>query len=433
MTLSTQSPPLVAVTTAQPQQPLVITAEIAQQLPEILGFSPETSALVAPWVQDQVMGVFGRFLNISIHGLTIFRAPSPWLYLGLMKNGARERLMTGRPSWRLAPAKAIEPFKLMAASAYHIPARYHAFWVPERDCWYVPYRIEPQVVQAVEAYRAKWNEHRETLIDSLSEHKAAGRAEVLKAAEEAYASLRAVESDVPAYSEFMDRVAAWFEEEFPAPQSVRDRLSIEMVDKKRPDENPTQHVIETVLGLKDQVEAETRAQTALADKAENEALVAARQAELLNIRADAERKMIEEMHRRRIEAETKLIERDARKHVQPILAAIANARETIGPVVADLLDSVRNGKELSAADVKRMRKIISAYELVSASEVALDEKVAALKQLAVQSKLSRNDRAIEQALEDIVALTSVEVARIKANAAQAWDAAFLFAGAMHGA
>jgi hypothetical protein len=420
----------VAVTVTQ--QPRVITAEIAKQLPEILGFSPETAVLVAPWVQDQVMGVFGRFLNISIHGLTIFRAPSPWLYLGLMKNGARERLMTGRPSWRLAPAKAIEPFKLMAASAYHIPARYHAFWVPERDCWYVPYRIEPQVVQAVEAYQAKWNEHREKLIETLGEHKTAGRAEVLKAAEEAHEALRAVESDVPAYSDFMDRVSAWFDDVFPTPQSVRDRLSIEMVDKKRPDENPSQHVIETVLGIKEQVEAEARTQSALADKAENEALVAARQVELLNIRTDAERKMVEEMHRRRIETETKLIERDARKHVQPILAAIANARETIGPVIADLLESVRNGKELSASDVKRMRRIITAYELVSASEVDLDEKVIALKQLAAQPKLSRNDRAIEQAMGDIVELTSVEVARIKANAAQIWDAAFVFAGATDG-
>src|SRR5574341_1087468 len=244
MTVSTESPPLVAVVTTD--QPKVITAEIARQLPEILGFSPKTAALVAPWVQDQVMGVFGRFLNISIHGLTIFRAPSPWLYLGLKQNGARERLMTGRPSWRLAPAKAIEPFKLMAASAYHIPARYHAFWVPERDCWYVPYRIEPHVVAAVGAYQSKWAEHRDKLIDQLPEHRACGRAEILKAAEEAHDSLRAIEVDVPARSEFIDRVAAWFEDVFPTPQSIRERLSIEMVDKKRPDENPSQHVIDTV-------------------------------------------------------------------------------------------------------------------------------------------------------------------------------------------
>lgn len=432
MTLTVASTPLAfqasPIPTLSQPRPASITGAIIDRLPDLLGFSDHQSALVSPWVQDQVLGVLGRFLTISVHGLTLFEVPSPWLYLGMKNEAVRTSMMKGRPKWRLADEKLMLPFRNLEQGARNLPRRYHAFWVEERDCWYVPFKVEAQLVEAFTAYQAKWVENRDKLLANLPEHKLAGLARLRRAAEEAYEALRA--SGIPDQNraQFTGQILDWYEQRFPTELAIRERLNIDLVDKKRPDEHPSQDIVERVLGLKDAVEAEARAATATAEKAETEAAAAAQQLELAQVRTHTERQMIEAMIQRRLESEKARIEHEAEKNVAPLLALIRNARETIGSDIASLLGVVREGKELSAASIKRLRKVISAYQLVSAGEVELDDKVAALEQIANQPRLSRSSTELKTLMEDIAAMTAVEVARLKDAQTQSWDGLFAMVG-----
>ena len=399
--------------------------EIIQRLGQALNFSEEHARLLRPWFADMTLATLGRYVTLHVHGLSLFEAQSPWSFVGVTEESVRAQLMKGKPRWYLADTKVMEPFRTLENALRRLPERYHCFWIEERSCWYVPYKVEVHLVQAVDILRAKWAEQVQKLIDDLPVIRQSAWVQVEQAANETYDT---VQDEIQlTRAEFINPVRLWFESNFPSAQVLREKLRIFMTDRFRPEANPNRNIVEAVLGIKANVDADAAQRLAAAhgQQLHNEQISLINEEkrltnEEIEERVTAERRAVEAMIARRLELEKETIEREAEINVAPQVAILRNARETIGVTISDLFSKLSSRDDLTAADIRRARKIISAYELVSGGEMSLDEKVAQLKGLVSENRAARSKVDLRRVMGEIAQMTATEVSRVQAMDTGAW-------------
>lgn len=398
-----------------------ILQEIVKRLPNAVGVNASQAALLNASVQ--VHASLGRFINITASGLTLFRTSSRWDEVGVAEHGARVDIFRQPPLKSLAPEATMEPFSQLYHAALDLRLKYGAYyrWF---DAYFVTFKAERKLVEVFAALEARWRQQRQALIAGLPEIRLWMQGHMRAAAEEAYQAYAATAS-APSRADFVERVLAHAEARFPTAEVIENKLRIALLDVLPPDMQPTAEMIETVLGLKESIEAEARAAAARAQQAEAEATMAQHQAELMTLQQQAERDMIEKMHARRLAAADDLLRQEAEAQLAPHLAALQHAREVIHGAVSGALNDIRQGRQPSRQRVASLKKAVALYHLVSAGEVDLDDKVAALSQIVQEPAARRNRPSFEKALADIESITAVEAARLQlAGREDEWDALF---------
>ena len=398
-----------------------ILQEIVRRLPGAVGVTASQAALLNASVQVQAS--LGRFINITASGLTLFRTSSRWDEVGVAEHGARVDIFRHPPMKSLAPEATMEPFSQLYHAALDLRLKYGAYyrWF---DAYFVTFKAERKLVEVFAALEARWSQQRQALIAGLPEIRDWMQRHLRAAAAEAYEAYAATAS-APSRTDFLDRALAQAEARFPTPELIESKLRIALLDVLPPDMQPTAEMIETVLGLKESIEAEARAATARAEQAEAEATVAQRQAEMMTLQQQAERDMIEKMHARRLAAADDLLRQEAEAQLAPHLAALQHAREVIHGAVSGALNDIRQGKQPARQRIASLKKAVALYHLVSAGEVDLDDKVAALSQIVQEPAARRSRPSFEKALADIESITAVEAARLQlAGREDEWDALF---------
>jgi hypothetical protein len=429
----TVAPPITFLTppdldASRPRPGVVILNEIVKQLPEQVGANAMQMPAFSAALQVQLS--LGRILNVRSSGLTIFQTASEWPDLGVDEHGARARVFRRPPMKALAPPGTMEPAVQLYHALLDLRPRYGSYQ-PWYNAYFVPFKAERKLMQVANGLITKFNDFRDELADKLPEIHSWMEDSMRAAAAEAYDAYAATVDAPGSRKSFIDRVLSAAERRFPSPEKIQSKLVLEVVDIFPADLQPTAEMIETILGLKEQIEAQTRVALAHAEKEEAEADAARSQAQMLEMRQHAEREMIEQMHERRLAHADSLLRQEAEAQLAPVMAAFEHSRAVIHDSVAKALAYVQDGKAIPGTVIKSLRKNVQLYQLVTVGEVELDEKVTSLEALLKEPAAKRKvNTSFENVLNEIEAMTAVANARLELEAREdEWDA--LFSGGRH--
>lgn len=429
----TVAPPITLLTpldlgASRPRPGIVILNEIVKRLPDQVGANSMQMPALSAALQVQLS--LGRIINMRSSGLTIFQTASEWPDIGMDERGARAQVFRRPPMKSLAPSGTMEPALQLYHALLDLRPRYGSYQ-PWYNAYFVPFKAERKLMEVAGGLITKFDEFRDDLIEKLPEIHAWMEKSMRAAAAEAYDAYAATVKEPGLRKSFIDRVLAAAERRFPTPEKIHAKLVLEVVDVFPADMQPTAEMVELVTGLKEQVEAETRAAQARAEKEEAEAEAARSQAHMLEMQQQAERAMIEKMHQRRLAHADSLLRQEAEAQLAPVMAAFEHSRGIVHDSVAKALTYVREGKSIPSKVIESLRKNVQLYQLVTVGEVELDEKVTKLEAILKTPAAKRKANvSFENVLNEIEVMTAVATARMELEARQdEWDA--LFQGGLH--